>query len=233
MNPKKIHKNIRRFCRRYRLLLMVSLVMILVFTVAILIPEVVEHQQQPGGYSDFLDALGRRESSNNYAAVNRFGYMGRYQMGGMALKEAGFKDADGAWKQIMTTPGYIGKKGMDKEKEGDAKTPTGTYHFNYHGVYSKEDFLRSPDAQNTAVAAYHAKVCSYIRAYRLDRYIGSTYCGVEVTRSGLLAACHLVGIGSLKKALASGTHAYDGNRTPASEYMKKFGGYDISEVWGE
>ena len=41
------------------------------------------------------------------------------------------KDADGAWKQIMTTPGYIGKKGMDKEKEGDAKTPTGTYHFNY------------------------------------------------------------------------------------------------------
>ncbi len=41
------------------------------------------------------------------------------------------KDEEGNWKQIITTPGYIGKNGMDKEKEGDAKTPTGTYHFNY------------------------------------------------------------------------------------------------------
>ena len=41
------------------------------------------------------------------------------------------KDDQGAWKQVMTTPGYIGKNGMNKEKEGDYKTPTGTYHFNY------------------------------------------------------------------------------------------------------
>ncbi len=40
------------------------------------------------------------------------------------------KDEDGSWKQIVTTPGYIGKNGLGKEKEGDAKTPTGTYHFN-------------------------------------------------------------------------------------------------------
>lgn len=41
------------------------------------------------------------------------------------------KAEDGTWKQIMTTPGYIGKKGLDKEKEGDAKTPTGVFAFNY------------------------------------------------------------------------------------------------------
>ena len=41
------------------------------------------------------------------------------------------KDADGNWKQILTTPGYIGKYGLGKTKEGDAKTPVGTYHFNY------------------------------------------------------------------------------------------------------
>ena len=41
------------------------------------------------------------------------------------------KGEDGTWKQIMTTPGYIGKYGLDKEKEGDAKTPTGTFCFNY------------------------------------------------------------------------------------------------------
>ena len=41
------------------------------------------------------------------------------------------KDENGNWKQILTTPGYIGKYGLNKTKEGDAKTPTGTYHFNY------------------------------------------------------------------------------------------------------
>ena len=41
------------------------------------------------------------------------------------------KDENGAWKQIFTTPGFIGKNGLYKEKEGDIKTPVGTYHFNY------------------------------------------------------------------------------------------------------
>ena len=41
------------------------------------------------------------------------------------------KDENGVWKQIFTTPGFIGKNGLYKEKEGDIKTPVGTYHFNY------------------------------------------------------------------------------------------------------
>ena len=41
------------------------------------------------------------------------------------------KDDNGVWRQIMTTPGYIGKRGLGKEKEGDAKTPVGTFGFNY------------------------------------------------------------------------------------------------------
>ncbi len=39
------------------------------------------------------------------------------------------KDENGNWKEIMTTPGYIGKAGLGKTKEGDAKTPVGTFHF--------------------------------------------------------------------------------------------------------
>ncbi|MBQ6401487.1 MAG: L,D-transpeptidase family protein [Firmicutes bacterium] len=41
------------------------------------------------------------------------------------------KDGDGKWKEILTTPGYIGKFGLGKTKEGDSMTPTGTYRFNY------------------------------------------------------------------------------------------------------
>ncbi len=41
------------------------------------------------------------------------------------------KDENGTWKQIITTPGYIGKYGLGKTKEGDYKTPVGDYSFNY------------------------------------------------------------------------------------------------------
>ncbi|WP_296734449.1 L,D-transpeptidase family protein [Anaerovibrio sp.] len=40
------------------------------------------------------------------------------------------KDRTGKWHQIVTTPGFIGKNGLGKVKEGDSKTPVGTYHFN-------------------------------------------------------------------------------------------------------
>lgn len=40
------------------------------------------------------------------------------------------KDDKGQWQQVMTTPGYIGKKGLGKTQEGDAKTPVGVFHFN-------------------------------------------------------------------------------------------------------
>lgn len=40
------------------------------------------------------------------------------------------KDENGVWQMIMTTPGLIGREGLGKTKEGDWKTPVGTFHFN-------------------------------------------------------------------------------------------------------
>lgn len=40
------------------------------------------------------------------------------------------KDANGNWQQLMTTPGFIGKNGLGKMREGDNKTPVGVFHFN-------------------------------------------------------------------------------------------------------
>lgn len=40
------------------------------------------------------------------------------------------KDADGEWKMILSTPGFIGKNGLGKTKEGDAMTPVGVFSFN-------------------------------------------------------------------------------------------------------
>ena len=40
------------------------------------------------------------------------------------------KQKDGSWRMVMTTPGFIGKKGLGKKREGDMKTPQGVFHFN-------------------------------------------------------------------------------------------------------
>ena len=75
------------------------------------------------------------------------------------------------------------------------------------------------------------KQISYIKYFELDSYIGSTYQSVTVTRSGLLASCHLVGVGDMIAALRTGEVVCDGNGVPASQYMQLFGGYDVSFIW--
>ncbi len=39
------------------------------------------------------------------------------------------KKINGVWQEIMTTPAFIGKNGLGKTREGDAKTPVGTFYF--------------------------------------------------------------------------------------------------------
>ncbi len=41
-------------------------------------------------HDKFLDDIGFRESSNNYKAVNQFGYLGKYQFGRKTLNAIGF-----------------------------------------------------------------------------------------------------------------------------------------------
>ena len=43
-------------------------------------------------HSKFLHDIGFRESSNNYHAVNQFGYLGKYQFGRKTLDGLGYKD---------------------------------------------------------------------------------------------------------------------------------------------
>ena len=43
------------------------------------------------------------------------------------------KDENGVWKQILSTPGYVGKNGLcldEDHAEGCGQTPVGVYHFN-------------------------------------------------------------------------------------------------------
>ena len=48
-------------------------------------------------YISFSTKLGYLESRNNYKAVNKRGYLGKYQFGGLALIDLGYKDKNFKW----------------------------------------------------------------------------------------------------------------------------------------
>ena len=165
-----------------------------------------------GDYKDFLKALGYRESGGRYDIENSYGYLGKYQMGEMALQDAGYYKGDSTPRKNDWIGEWTGKD----------------------GVWSKEDFLNNPQAQENAIREYHRKVWKYIKALDLDEYVGKTVSGVYITESGLLGGAHLVGVRSLAKFLKSGGREIpkDGYGTPITEYISKFSGYDISEITG-
>ena len=51
---------------------------------------------------NFLNQMGKRESSNRYDIVNRFGYMGKYQFGRKTLDKIGFKHVSNT--QFLSSP---------------------------------------------------------------------------------------------------------------------------------
>jgi hypothetical protein len=61
----------------------------------------------------------------------------------------------------------------------------------------------------------------------IDEYDGEVVNGILVTESGLLAAAHLGGQGSVKKWFRTGKIRKDGNGVKITSYMQRFGGYNL------
>lgn len=53
-------------------------------------------------HSKFLTDIGMRESSNNYKAVNQFGYLGKYQFGRSTLNNLGYSEVSN--RDFLATP---------------------------------------------------------------------------------------------------------------------------------
>ena len=53
-------------------------------------------------HNTFLNDIGFRESTNNYKAVNQFGYLGKYQFGRKTLNAIGFKDVSN--REFLANP---------------------------------------------------------------------------------------------------------------------------------
>ena len=195
-------------------------------------------------YEEFLEAIRKAESSNRYTIENSYGYLGAYQMGETALIDAGFYLPDGTkkndWKGTWTSKaqdmgirskadflgakiGKVNVKGKKVEKiEQDP-----------------EKIENARNAQDEAVKEYFRKVWGYICHWQLDAYVNKEIKGVTITESSLIAAYHLVGVGTRdekstkRKGLwlylesAGETDPEDANKTKVSSYIKDFSGYDV------
>jgi len=137
----------------------------------------------------------------------------------LGFKEAvAFKESRGDY-QVINQFGYLGKYQF------------GIGTLNLIGIYDAEAFLNNPELQEAAFYA-NASRNKWILRKDIAKYVGKTLNGIKITESGILAAAHLAGPGSVKKYLRSGgvQGFSDAFGTSIKYYLNKFKGYDTSFV---
>ena len=143
-------------------------------------------------------------------------FLGKTYVG---FKEAlGFKESRGSYT-VVNRYGYMGKYQFSK---GTLKMI---------GVYNADRFIEDASLQEKAFGANTSRN-KWILRRDIKRFDGKYVGGVKVTESGILAAAHLAGAGNVKKFLRSyGAEGFkDANGTSIRHYLKKFSGYDTSNV---
>ena len=157
------------------------------------------------------------ELSNPFQSKHAYiPYLGNCYNG---FKEAlAFKESRGDYFTVNSL-GYLGKYQFGSET------------LKLIGIYNPTQFLYNPELQEKAFLA-NAERNKWILRKDIKRFVGENVNGIEITESGILAAAHLAGPGSVKKFLRSyGSNNFsDAYGTSVKYYMKKFSGYDTSFI---
>jgi len=143
-------------------------------------------------------------------------YTGKFFVG---YKEAiARKESQGKYKKVNSL-GYMGKYQF-----GEATLKT-------VGVHDSSRFLNSPKMQEKAFVTLLAQNKAILKDV-IDKYEGQVVAGILVTESGILAAAHLGGAGSVKKFFKHEGKRYfkDAYGTSIRSYMREFGGYETSGI---
>ena len=130
------------------------------------------------------------------------------------LDAIGFRESGNRY-HIVNRFGYMGKYQFGKATLKTIKIKT-----------TKEEFLNNPELQEEAMLRLLKYNKRKLQKF-IDEYDGKIVHGILVTESGLLAAAHLGGQGSVKKWFRSGKDRQDGNGVKITSYMTKFSGYQL------
>lgn len=128
------------------------------------------------------------------------------------------RESNGKYHRV-NTHGYLGKYQF------------GTETLEILGINDEQNFLRSRKLQEKAFLA-NLSLNKWELRKEIAKYEGKTIKGIEITESGILAAAHLGGAGSVKRFLkTNGNRKFkDGYGTSITEYLKEFAGYDTSFI---
>ncbi|SHM62818.1 peptidoglycan-binding protein LysM [Flavobacterium chilense] len=137
----------------------------------------------------------------------------------ISFKEAvAFKESQGKYR-LVNSLGYMGKYQF------------GPQALRSVGIHNDKAFLKDPALQEKAFVALLSKN-KWILRNEIERYEGKIINGVQITESGILAAAHLGGAGSVKNFFKNNgsRHFRDAYGTSLKSYMRDFGGYDLSHI---
>jgi len=137
----------------------------------------------------------------------------------VAFKEAvGFKESQGNYFTVNDF-GYLGKYQFGAET------------LQLIGIYNPDAFLYSPELQERAFMA-NLQRNKWILRKEIKKFDGKVINNVKITESGILAAAHLAGPGSVKRFLRSygNDNVSDAFGSSVAYYMKRFSGYDTSTI---
>ena len=148
-------------------------------------------------YQAFLNDLGHRESNNNYACKNAFGFLGRWQFGKPRLYDMGY--SLGGW--------HPKNRSMKR-------------------IISEKYFLDNIDNIQDRVMNKHITNLSDSISRNHKDSLDTMVSGIGITLSGLVAGAHLKGLGGVRKFLKGKDNA-DALGTKISEYIFKFAGYNL------
>ena len=166
---------------------------------------------------NYTVSIDAGEVNNTFDSDDSFSpYLGKSFVG---FKEAlAFKESGGDYSSVNTY-GYLGKYQFGAET------------LKMIGIHNPVNFLRNPRLQEKAFIANSARN-KWILRRDIKNFVGKRINGIIITESGIIAAAHLAGPGSVKKYLRSyGLDNFaDGYGTTVHYYMKRFSGYDTSFV---
>ena len=92
---------------------------------------------------------------------------------------------------------------------------------------TRDAFLNSPDLQEYAMQQNLLYNKKKLQKY-IDKFEGQELNGILITESGILAAAHLGGAGSVRKYFRSGKVMEDGNGVKITSYLNQFSGYNLN-----
>jgi hypothetical protein len=168
-------------------------------------PEITDYEMQTRVHNNWLKNIKLKKEKELKAFLFH-----------LSLKESGHD-----WK-ITNRFGYMGKYQFGNaalEFIGMGNITTAKFKLN--------PFIFPIELQNIAVRKLLKANKKLLRKYM--RFIGRVINGVELTKSGILAAAHLGGAGNVMEFIDDTEEDVfkDGNGTPITEYLIEFSGYNF------